>query len=137
MAKLNTLTAKRQAYKILGEHRLVSLLFNDIALRFKDKTSGYTRILNLTSRRGDGAELVIFELTEIKKKERIKPKKEGKEEIKTKEEIKPEVAKEKSPEEKKPKVQDQTKEKPPISKKPSKNFLGGLRSIFKKERDSL
>ena len=29
------------------------------------------------------------------------------------------------------------KEKPPVTKKPTKKFLGGLRGIFKKERDSL
>ncbi len=127
LAKLNTLTAKRQAFKILGDHHLVILLFNNIGPRFSNKISGYTRILNLGLRRGDNAQLVILELTEIKIKAIKKPKKEK--EVKTEE--KPEIIPEK------PKTAVITQEKPPITKKPSKNFFGGLRNIFKKERDSL
>lgn len=123
LAKKNTLAQKRQAYRILGEHRLVSLLFNDIALRFNNRVSGYTRIINLGNRRGDNASMAILELTELKKKEPKKPKKEK--EIKPEEEKKPEIVKEKPP------------FTPTIPKKPTKRFLGGLRRIFKKERDSL
>jgi large subunit ribosomal protein L17 len=137
LARDNSLAAKRQAYKILGDHKLVSLLFNDIALRFTNRTGGYTRILRLGQRRGDNAQLVILELTEIKKKERKKPKKEKEKEIKVPEEKKPEEIKEKLVEEKKPQAEVAVKEKPPITKKPTKKFLGGLRKIFKKERDSL
>lgn len=129
-AKSNTLAAKRQAYKILGNHKLVSLLFNDIGPRFNSRISGYTRILNLSNRRGDNARLVVLELTEIKK-EPPKPKKEEK--VKAEEEKKPETIKEKPVQEKKPFEE----KKLPTVKKPSKNFLGGLRKIFKKERDSL
>ena len=135
VAKKNTLTARRQAYKILGSHKLVSLLFNDIAPRFNNRIGGYTRILNLGSRRGDNAELVILELTEIKKKEQKKAKKEK--EIKPEEKEKIEAIKEKPIEEKQPKTQVAVKERPPITQKPTKGFLGGLRRIFKKERDSL
>jgi large subunit ribosomal protein L17 len=114
---------------------LVSLLFNDIASRFTNKVSGYTRILRLGQRRGDNAQIAILELTEIKKKERRKPKKEK--EAKPQEERKAEISKEKPAEEKKPEAQVAVKEKPPIVKKPGKKFFGGLRKIFKKERDSL
>lgn len=123
LSKLNGLSAKRQAYKILGDHRLVSLLFNDLGKRFNHKTSGFTRILGWGARRGDNAKVVILELTEIKKKE---PRKNLKEK-----EVKPESKEEK------PKTELAVKEKPPLTKKPYKKFLGGLRSIFKKERDSL
>lgn len=125
LGKKNSLSAKRQVYRILGNHRLVSLFFNDIAPRFANRIGGYTRILNLGIRRGDNAQLAILELTEIKEKE---PKK-----IKIKTEKKPEIIEEK------PKIEPVTavKEKPPITKKPAKQFLGGLRRIFKKERDSL
>lgn len=34
LAKLNTLTARRQAAKILNDHKIVSLLFNEIGPRF-------------------------------------------------------------------------------------------------------
>ncbi|MCK9602890.1 MAG: 50S ribosomal protein L17 [Candidatus Omnitrophica bacterium] len=134
-AKENTLAAKRQAYKILGDHKLVSLLFNDIAGRFKDKTGGFTRIIALGKRRGDNAEIVILELTEIKKKELPKHKKEKETKTQNLEEEKLGAEKsEKSTEEKKAKTEVAVKEKPPISKKPNKKFLGGLKNIFKKER---
>lgn len=123
LAKTNTLARKRQAYKILGNHKLVSLLFNEIGPRFANRIGGYTRILNLGTRRGDNANLAVLELTEIKKKEPKKLKKEK--EIKPEEEKKGEITK------KKPEIF------PEAEKKPTKHFLGGLRRIFKKERDAL
>lgn len=122
LSKLNTLAARRQAYKILGEHRLVNLLFTDLGPRFNQRSGGYIRILDFGRRRGDDAEMVILELTEIKKKE---PRSLAKEK-----EVEPKK-------EEKPKTEVAVKEKPPITKKPAKKFLGGLRNIFKKERDAL
>lgn len=137
LARENTLAAKRQAYDVLGDHKLVSVLFNEIGPRFAKRPSGFTRIISLGNRRGDNARMVIFELTEIKKKEVKKPKKikEAKVEEVAEEGIKAKPA----AEEKKPEagIAIKEKEKPPIGKKPTKKFLGGLRGIFKKERDSL
>jgi large subunit ribosomal protein L17 len=134
LAKRNTLAAKRRAFSILCSHDLVSLIFNEIGPRFVNKNGGYTRIINLDSRRGDNAQVVILELTEIKKKEPRKPKKEKEARP---EEAKTEIMKEKPIEEKKPEAGIAVKEKPTIAKKPTKRFLGGLRKIFRKERDSL
>ncbi|RJP28863.1 MAG: 50S ribosomal protein L17 [Candidatus Omnitrophota bacterium] len=141
LAKKNTLTAKRAAFKILNDHRLVSTLFSEIGPRFAKRTSGYSRILSLGRRRGDDAELVLFELTEIKKPEAKKAKK-SKVSKEPQEGLKADTsgqAKEHTQQEDsgKQKTEIATKEKPPISKQPSKKFLGGLRKIFKKERDSL
>jgi large subunit ribosomal protein L17 len=134
LGKKNTLAAKRQAFSILQDHKLVSLLFSDIATRFGNRIGGYIRILNLSARRGDNAKMVILELTEIRKK---KPKK-IKAETEKKPEHEPEIIKEEPLEEKKPRAAGPAvKEKSPIEKKPGKKFLGGLRGIFKKERDSL
>lgn len=130
LAKANTLAAKRDAFKILGDHKLVSILFKEIGPRFEKRQSGFTRIINLDKRRGDNAQVVIFELTEIKKKEIKKPKKEKVE--KPEEE---QLPKEEAIEEKKHEAA--AKERPPIEKKPTKKFFGGLKNIFKKERDSL
>lgn len=135
LAKRNTLSAKREAFRILGSHKLVATLFNEIGPRFVNRPSGFTRIINLGNRRGDDATLVILELVELKKKEFKKPKKEK--EVKGEKEPTQEVIKGKPGEEKRPETQVAVKEKPPISKKPTKKFLGGLRNIFKKERDSL
>ncbi|MBU1726922.1 MAG: 50S ribosomal protein L17 [Candidatus Omnitrophica bacterium] len=136
LAKQDTLSAKRRAFAILGDHKLVSRLFKEIGPRFSKRTSGFTRIISLGCRRGDNAKVVIFELLEKKVKETKKPKK-----VK---EVKPEAADQaKEISEERPsqetKSQDSTavKEKPPVTQKPTKKFLGGLRGIFKKERDSL
>jgi len=136
LAKANTLSAKREAFAILGDHQLVSVLFNEIGPRFAKRASGYTRIINLAKRRGDDAKIVIFELTELKPKvKKVKKAKEAKPE-----EIKQDTGEvsEAAVEEKKPQAAEASlKEKPQLSKKPSKKFLGGIRNIFKKERDSL
>ncbi len=135
LAKANTLSAKREAFKILGDHKLVSMLFNEIGPRFAKRASGYTRIINLARRRGDDARMVIFELTERKPKlKKVKKEKE----VKPGEQIKDTEAGPKVAEEKKPQPQEvAVKEKHPVIKKPASKFLGGIRKIFKKERDSL
>ena len=85
--------------------------------------------------------MVILELTEMKKKEKPKGKKEGKPHEKKPEKIekdtKHDIEDLQSPQEETPKTDDAVQEKPPASQKPTKKFLGGLRNIFKKERDSL
>lgn len=123
LGKENSLSARRRVFSILQDHQLVKLLFTEIAPRFNNRIGGYTRILPLGFRRGDGASLVILELTQ---KEAKKP---AKKEV---------IAQPKPPKEKEvPKPQVAPEIKPPVSKKPVRRFLGGLRKIFKKERDSL
>lgn len=137
LAKANTLSAKREAFRILGDHKLVALLFNEIGPRFAKRASGYTRVINLAKRRGDDAQVVIFELTEQKAK--VKKVKKNKE-VKTEEIDKSsgELPGAATGEKKEEKTHDATvQEKAPQAKKPSKKFLGGIRGIFKKERDSL
>jgi large subunit ribosomal protein L17 len=129
LGKHNSLTARRNAYKVLSERKLVTLLFKDIAPRFSSRKCGYTRILPWTFRRGDNAELVILELTERAEKKE-KPKKQK---ALPAEEIR-EIPKEEAP---KPKPKVFTEQKAPPSQKPSKKFFGGLRKIFKKKSDSL
>jgi len=131
LAKDNTLAAKRKAFQILSDHNMVSMLFSDIGPRFSNKTSGFVRILNLSvRRRGDSAQMVIFELTDIKKKEIVKKVKKVEEKIP--------AAQEPVVEEEKHRTEDAVKEeKHPKEGKSQKKFLGGIRNIFKKERDSL
>lgn len=130
LARSNTLSAKRDAFRILGDHKLVSCLFNEIGPRFANRQGGFSRIINLGSRRGDNADLAVLELMEIKKKETRKTKKQEEQKIVN--------AAPESSQEIKPRTEDAVKEdKHPETKKPPRKFMGGIRNIFKKERDSL
>lgn len=77
LGKKNTLAAKRRAFAILCDHKLVSNLFSNIATRFQNRPGGYTRIIPFgRNRRGDNASLVVLELTERRSLE-VPAKKEG------------------------------------------------------------
>ena len=81
LGKKDSLASRRQVFSYLQDHTLTSKLFKEVAPRFKSRTGGYTRILHLQRRKGDGAELALLELTEkeIKVKEiKSKGKKESK-----------------------------------------------------------
>ena len=64
LGKDDTLHSRREAYSYLQDHQLTSKLFKEVAPRFKDRKGGYTRILHLNRRKGDGAQLALLELTE-------------------------------------------------------------------------
>ncbi|MCX5699989.1 MAG: 50S ribosomal protein L17 [Candidatus Omnitrophica bacterium] len=137
LAKANTLSAKREAYKILGDHKLVGILFSEIGPRFSKRVGGYTRIINLARRRGDDAQVVIFELTEQKPKlKKVKKTKADKTELQGDKEIEG-GSEASSVEENKVVTETAVKEKPPVIKRPTKKFIGGLRNIFRKKGDSL
>lgn len=64
LGKKGTLAAKRRAFSILTDHKIVSDLFAKTSPRFKNRVGGYTRIIKLGNRRGDNAALAYLELTE-------------------------------------------------------------------------
>ena len=66
LGKKGTLAHRRRAFAILGDHQLVSNLFEKTAPRFRQRQGGYTRIIPLSLRRGDNAHLTYLELTEKK-----------------------------------------------------------------------
>lgn len=76
LAKKDTLHARRQAAAYLYEPRAVRKLFDSIGPRFADRAGGYTRIVRLGPRKGDGAETAILELlgTRLEKKAEDKKK---------------------------------------------------------------
>ncbi len=79
LGKEDSLSSRRMAFSYLQDHTLTSKLFKEVAPRFKSRKGGYTRIMQLSRRKGDGAQMALLELTEkeIKVKE-TKPKKEHK-----------------------------------------------------------
>ncbi len=56
--------ARRLAAARVNDPEIVKKLFDDIAVRYEDRNGGYTRIIKLGQRKGDGAEMVLLELVE-------------------------------------------------------------------------
>jgi len=81
-AKENTLHNKRILFSRIGDRDIVAKLFEDIAPRYKNVNGGYTRIIKLGQRKGDGAELSMLELVEIQEKPQTKSKSKKKEQTK-------------------------------------------------------
>src|SRR6266700_35812 len=90
LAKRDTLHSRRQAAALLYTPASVKKLFDTLGTRFGQRSGGYTRIVRLGPRKGDGAEQAMIELvgSELvkraadrakRKEERLKAKQEGRE----------------------------------------------------------
>src|SRR3979409_1017419 len=90
LAKRDTLHTRRQAASFLETPAAVKKLFDKLGTRFGQRSGGYTRVVRLGFRKGDGAEQAMLELvgSELVKRaaerakrreERLKAIKEGRE----------------------------------------------------------
>src|SRR4030088_150815 len=91
LAKRDTLHTRRQAASFLETPAAVQKLFDKLGTRFGQRNGGYTRVVRLGWRKGDGAEQALLELvgSELVKRaadrakrreERLKAIQQGKEE---------------------------------------------------------
>lgn len=62
LGKKGDLHARRQALAYIYKDEVVKKLFEEIAPKYTDRNGGYTRVLKLGPRRGDGTEMAILEL---------------------------------------------------------------------------
>lgn len=64
LGRKDTVHARRQAYKKLGDRKLIQILFDHIAPQYMDRNGGYTRIIKLGYRENDSAPLSFIEFVD-------------------------------------------------------------------------
>jgi large subunit ribosomal protein L17 len=79
LAKKGTVHARRIAFRQIRQKKAVQILFDDIAPQYSDRPGGYTRVVKLGQRQGDGASMAVLELVGFETASKKKKQKEAKE----------------------------------------------------------
>lgn len=127
LAKAGTLSARRQLISRLGSPEIAKLFIDQIAPRLQDRNGGYTRVLKMRTRSGDGAETALVEFSVPIEVPQAKPKKEKKQKP-----AKP-AAEEKPAKPEPKKEKEKAKEKPETEKRGG--FLSKLRKFLTGEEE--
>ena len=64
LAKRGDLHARRRALRVIRSRAAVAKLFDEIAPRYVARNGGYTRIVKIGERRGDGAAISLVQLVQ-------------------------------------------------------------------------
>ncbi len=80
LGKKDNLAARRQAASFLMTPESVKKLFDKVGPRFSQRNGGYTRIVRLGWRKGDGAEICMLELVGSELVKRAEERRKRKEE---------------------------------------------------------
>ena len=64
LAKRGDLHARRLVARRIADREVLGKLFDDLGPRYNDRPGGYTRILKLGTRKGDGADMALIELVD-------------------------------------------------------------------------
>ncbi len=64
LGKDGTLSARRQALRFITDDKVVGKVFDDLGPHYKDRPGGYTRIVRIGPRIGDGATMAKLELVD-------------------------------------------------------------------------
>ncbi len=62
LGKEGSLHARRQAISFITDKKVVAKVFDELAPRYAQRDGGYTRLIRLGPRNGDGASMVRMEL---------------------------------------------------------------------------
>ncbi len=86
LSRTNSLHARRRALRFIYKKNVVKKMFEEIGPRFSERPGGYTRIVKVGPRAGDGTEMAVLEMigSELQKKSKKKSIKEKAKEKKEK-----------------------------------------------------